>query len=554
MTDDPSQLEPSSNTVDTPPGENPIAADSDAQPAVQPAAQPAAQPVTDADAKPAVDPAAVESENATGQVARPDTPPPAARRTIKIGSQRTADSSAATMKPRPPAIQSKLAASAANESATAEQGTSMTVAPAAMPQLPEFTPPPPRLAARLSPELQAEIDSALGDLSMEEVLATSAPAVELEEGARVKVIVLSVRDDSVLADLNQQYQGFVSLKQFESPPEPGATLEVIVNRFDSDEGMYELHIAGAAVDVARWEELSEGIVVDAVVTGHNKGGLECEVNKLRGFIPASQVGLYRIDNLEEMVGQRFACVVTEVNPDKRNLVLSRRGVLERERTDAKQKLLQELKVGQTRDGVVRRLQPFGAFVDLGGVDGLVHISQLSWDRIDHPSEVLKEGQQIKVKINKINPETGKIGLAYRDTWENPWEKAAEKYQSKSTVQGTVTRLTDFGAFVKLEPGVEGLIHVSELAHHRVWRASDVLSEGQQVDVMVLSVDPDAQRISLSLKALQQPPAKKEDDSKGDDPSDTGQQSASSSTKPKRKTPLRGGVDRPSDGKNFGLQW
>ncbi len=430
----------------------------------------------------------------------------------------------------------------------------MTVAPAAMPQLPEFTPPPPRLAARLSPELQAEIDSALGDLSMEEVLATSAPAVELEEGARVKVIVLSVRDDSVLADLNQQYQGFVSLKQFESPPEPGATLEVIVNRFDSDEGMYELHIAGAAVDVARWEELSEGIVVDAVVTGHNKGGLECEVNKLRGFIPASQVGLYRIDNLEEMVGQRFACVVTEVNPDKRNLVLSRRGVLERERTDAKQKLLQELKVGQTRDGVVRRLQPFGAFVDLGGVDGLVHISQLSWDRIDHPSEVLKEGQQIKVKINKINPETGKIGLAYRDTWENPWEKAAEKYQSKSTVQGTVTRLTDFGAFVKLEPGVEGLIHVSELAHHRVWRASDVLSEGQQVDVMVLSVDPDAQRISLSLKALQQPPAKKEDDSKGDDPSDTGQQSASSSTKPKRKTPLRGGVDRPSDGKNFGLQW
>jgi small subunit ribosomal protein S1 len=301
------------------------------------------------------------------------------------------------------------------------------------------------------------------------------------------------------------------------------------------------------------------MTVDAVVTGHNKGGLECEVNKLRGFIPASQVALYHVKDLEELVGQRFPCIVTEVKPERRNLVLSRRAVLERERADAKQKLLEELQVGQTREGIVRRLQPFGAFVDLGGVDGLVHISQLSWDRIDHPSEVLQEGQKIKVKISKINPDTGKIGLAYRETWENPWEKVADKYKPKSTVPGTVTRLMDFGAFVKLEPGVEGLIHVSEIAHQRVWRPSDVLSEGQEVDVMVLAVDPAQQRISLSLKALQPRPQKKEDEQDRHDAGESAGRQQPESTSAarsanKKQQKLRGGTNRPSGGESFGLKW
>ncbi|MDH3719530.1 MAG: S1 RNA-binding domain-containing protein, partial [Planctomycetota bacterium] len=377
--------------------------------------------------------------------------------------------------------------------------------------------------------------------------------------ARIKAKVLSVREDIVLVDLDRQHQGAIAVKQFETPPEPGAVVDAIVSQFSADEGIYELQVAGAAVDVSRWEELAEGMTVDAVVTGHNKGGLDCEVNKLRGFIPASQVALYHVKNLEELVGQRFACVVTEVKPERRNLVLSRRAVLERERADAKKKLLEELEVGQTREGIVRRLQPFGAFVDLGGVDGLVHISQLSWDRINHPSEVLQEGQKIKVKISKINPDTGKIGLAYRETWENPWEKVADKYKTKSTVPGTVTRLMDFGAFVKLEPGVEGLIHISEIAHQRVMRASDVLSEGQEVDVMVLAVDAAQQRISLSLKALQQRPQKKEDEQNRKDAGESageqqpGSTSAARSTKKKQQN-LRGGTNRPSDGESFGLKW
>ncbi|MEK6249007.1 MAG: S1 RNA-binding domain-containing protein, partial [Planctomycetales bacterium] len=252
-------------------------------------------------------------------------------------------------------------------------------------------------------------------------------------------------------------------------------------------------------------------------------------------------------------GQKFSCVVTEVNPDRRNLVLSRRAVLEREKAESKQKLIKELKIGEVREGIVTRIQPFGAFVDLGGIDGLLHISQLSWDRIKHPSEVVEEGQKIKVKIAKIATDTGKIGLAYRDTFENPWATVQDRYQSKLRVTGTVTRLMDFGAFVRLEAGIEGLIHVSELAHRRVFRASDVLSEGQEVDVMVLSVDPEAQRISLSLKALEARPEPAKGTGKSEADTDT---PVPSPPLPKRKQSgdLKGGTNRPSGGDQFGLKW
>ncbi|NIL97340.1 MAG: S1 RNA-binding domain-containing protein [Planctomycetales bacterium] len=488
------------------------------------------------------------------------------KRTIKIGSQRDSDNSAAPLKAKPQNLDSSAAATVGQDTVgqdTVGQDTvgqdnlPLTTGEPSVSRKPNF--PPPRLPAKLTPEMQEELEAAVGNIEMDELLAAAAPIEELEEGARVRAKIISAREDVVLVDLDRPHQGAISLKQFASPPEPGAIVEAIVSRFIPDEGMYELQIAGAAVDVARWEELDEGMIVDAVVTGHNKGGLECEVNKLRGFMPASQVALYPVQNLEEMVGQRFPCVVTEVKPERRNLVLSRRAVLERERTAAKQKLLEELEVGQTREGVVRRLQPFGAFVDLGGVDGLVHISQLSWDRISHPSEVLQEGQKIKVKISKIDPDTGKIGLAYRDTWENPWEKVPQKYKPKATVQGTITRLTDFGAFVRLEPGVEGLIHVSEIAHQRVWRASDVLSEGQEVDVMVLAVDAGQQRISLSLKALQTRPQKEDDPQNSNqiDPSASPQQAATTPPgrpKKKKQPQLRGGTNRASGGESFGLKW
>jgi small subunit ribosomal protein S1 len=484
--------------------------------------------------------AAEGSEAADGASKTPE------RREIKIGSQRDAHI-AEQLKARPQPLD---AGGDGTDSATDRPPLfADNAAPAKF--------PPPRLEPKLSADMQQELDAALGDVSIDELMAGSQPSTteELAEGAKVTGRVISAGGENVFVDLGLRHQGVVAAKQFaEQLPEVGAELTALVSRFDAEEGLYELVLAGTAVDVSAWEEVSEGMVVDAVVTGHNKGGLECEVSRLRGFMPMSQISLYRVEDVEEYVGQRFACVVTEVKPERRNLVLSRRAMLEREQAEEKKRLLEELEVGQIREGIVRRLQPFGAFVDLGGVDGLIHISQLSWDRVQDPSEVLEVGQQIKVRVNKINPETGKIGLGYRETFENPWSKAAEKYKPRDRVTGTVSRLMDFGAFVKLEPGVEGLIHISELDHKRVFRSADVVSEGQQVDVMVLSVDAPGQRIALSLKALQEKPVR-ESKRPGQDDAAAEAAAAEQSRRKKVHDPnLRGGINRHSDGQQFGLKW
>jgi small subunit ribosomal protein S1 len=205
-------------------------------------------------------------------------------------------------------------------------------------------------------------------------------------------------------------------------------------------------------------------------------------------------------------------------------------------------------------------------VDIGGVDGLLHVSQLAWHRVQHPSQILSEGQRIQVRIEKVDPDTKKISLAYRDLLENPWSQAAAKYPPQSVVRGKVTKLMEYGAFVELEPGVEGLVHISELSHKRVWRTSDVVKEGDEVEVLVLAVDPQAQRISLSIKALSPLPQPKKDQPQEEPPQEAGQpgqpeEAAAQTTapqpkprKPKPEKPLLGGLDRPAKGQRFGLRW
>ena len=414
--------------------------------------------------------------------------------------------------------------------------------------------PAPNIREQLSPDLEAEYQRAIGGAEMDDLMAgsdavTRQPPLEPESQHTARVVAL--RRDDVFVELGGREQGIVSAKLFDEPPQPGATLELVVRRLNPEDGLYELTLPNAAVEVDDWADLHEGMLVDARVTGHNAGGLECEVNHLRGFIPVSQVSLYRVEDLAQFVDQKFTCLVTEANPERRNLVLSRRAVLEREREEARQQLLDSLQPGQVHEGVVRKLLDFGAFVELGnGVDGLLHISQLAWGRVGHPQEVLSEGQTIKVKIEKVDRAAGKISLAYRDMLENPWISADKKYPANSVVRGTVTNLMEFGAFVELEPGVEGLIHISELSHKRVWRTSDVVSKGQEVEVLVLSVDSEAQRISLSIRALapEPEPAKKEQ-----------QPDEEPSTKkpPKRKkpdAPLQGGLGSSPGGERFGLKW
>jgi len=416
--------------------------------------------------------------------------------------------------------------------------------------------PPPNKRHSLPPELERELQEALGDMAIDDLMsgtatAASAQVADLAPDSRLRGRVVSQHNENVFVDLGGPSQGVLSLRQFSEPPEPGTEVDVVVLRFDAEDGLYELSLAGAAAAVGDWSDLAEGMIVEAAVTGHNKGGLECAVNNLRGFIPAGQASIYRVEDLSTLVGERFACVVTECNPERRNLVLSRRAVLEREQAEAKKKLLEELAPGQIREGVVRNIRDFGAFIDLGGVDGLLHIGQLSWARVRHPSDLLQIGQSVKVKVLRIDPDTKKISLGMRDLFENPWNSVASKYPTRSTVRGRVTKLMEFGAFVEIEPGIEGLVHISELSHKRVWRTSDVVQEGDEVEVQVLSVDADAQKIGLSIKALQAraAPVKKDDEDEA--------ASDDEAAPIAKKTPselLKGGRSTTSGGEKFGLKW
>jgi predicted RNA-binding protein with RPS1 domain len=420
-------------------------------------------------------------------------------------------------------------------------------APAA-PRAPSAPVPIPKADEAL--DFDDELSQAMGGVSMDELFGGSKSDQEtFEPDSLQSGRVVAVRRDDVFVEFNGCQQGIVSLRLFDVPPAPGAMVQVIVQRINPEDGLYELSLPNKAVQVDDWSDLVEGMLVDVRVTGHNAGGLECEINHIRGFIPISQVSLYRVEDLAPYVDQRFTCVITEANPERRNLVLSRRAVLEREKEQAREQMLSTLRPGQIHEGVVRKLMDFGAFVDIGGVDGLLHVSQVAWGRVKHPSDVLKEGQAIKVRVEKIDPETGKISLAYRDLLESPWTLATQKYPQNTVASGTVTKLMDFGAFVELEPGIEGLVHISELSPKRIWRASDVVKEGQQVEVMVLSVDPEAQRMSLSMKALAAPPepTKKEKD-------EAEAAAASPSKKSNKPTgPLRGGLGKRT-GERFGLNW
>lgn len=475
---------------------------------------------------PSDDPAAAKDDPVSDAPARPSE-------RIRIGSQRPVDAE----KPAPVAEPKPV--HAVTESKPADKPSKY---------------PPPNVRAALTPEQEAELEAELAGASFDSLIDESATAAaELAPETKVTGRVASIHGESVFVDLGGHRQGAVPMKQFDGElPEVGAELEVLVARHNAEEGLYELSLSTAAVDVGNWDDIQLGQIVEVAITGHNKGGLECQTAGIRGFMPMGQISLYRVETPEDYVGQKLAAVVTEANRERRNLVLSHRAVMERERAEKKEKLLAELAPGQVREGVVRSLRDFGAFVDLGGVDGLIHVSKMSWDRIAHPSEVLSEGQNVKVKVERIDPDTGKIGLSYRDSAENPWDGVEAKYPIGARVTGAVSKTMDFGAFVKLEPGVEGLIHISELAHGRVHRTTDAVQEGQQVEVKILSIDREKQRIGLSLKALMAAPEKAEEDKKEEA---LYQLPADAPKAPKQKAgKLKGGTGGDRGGEKFGLKW
>jgi small subunit ribosomal protein S1 len=418
--------------------------------------------------------------------------------------------------------------------------------------------PVPNRRAALDDDLQHLLDQEIAAADLNQLMASAPGAAQrigtaLEEGQRILATIVKFNDDTVFVALGGPDEGSVPLDQFSSPPVVGQQMEVMVRAYNGADGLYECLIPGQTVSVVDWSDLEEGSLVEAVVTAANSGGLECTVGAVRGFIPVSQISEYRVETPADFVGQRLACVITEANPRRKNLVLSRRAVLERERQERRQAQMAQLHVGDTVEGTVRTIKDFGAFVDLGGLEGLIHVSRLSWDRISNPSEVLEVGQKVKVRIEKIDEATGKLSLSYRDLLEHPWDNIEQKFPVGTNVKGTVSRLAEFGAFVKLAPGIEGLIHLSELAHHRVFKVDNHVKAGQEVEVKILSVDREQQRMSLSLRAVQPKPEPVQKSDAAEVQEEASEQRPLK-VKP-RQEPLRGGTgSSESVGERFGLKW
>ncbi len=409
----------------------------------------------------------------------------------------------------------------------------------------EITPEPPRLR-ELDAEIEAELEAAMAGIDQKSLLGAGEPAKDARQPRRgdatqrQKGTVMRVHQGDVFVEMpGGRSQGLLPSTQFpEGLPKVGDPVEFHIERYDPANGLFILTREGQAV-AADWSTVQIGQTVEARVTGVNKGGLSVDVNGIRGFLPISQIDLYRVEQPEQFVNQRLLCLVTEVNPEERNLVVSRRALLERERQEQADKLWAEVAEGQIRKGVVRNVKPFGAFVDIGGIDGLVPVGEMAWKRVQDPSEIVSLGQAVEVAVIRVDREARKLTLSLRDLVASPWDRAAANYPPRSLAKGKVTRTEQFGAFVELEPGIEGLIHVSELAPNRVFNVLNVVKPGQDVEVMVLNVDADKKRISLSLKQAQQakapPPAAKQEEPEPED------EEAPPPKPRKHTTPLRGGT-------------
>jgi len=347
--------------------------------------------------------------------------------------------------------------------------------------------------------IQRELEQALGDMSLFDVL--DAEQADRSGAAKVRTgKVIAIHGDDVFVDLGGKSQGIVPAKQFEDGlPEPGDQIEVVIEDYDPDEGLVMVSLPGA-VKEADWDTLQMGQIVEGRVTGHNKGGLELVVNGIRAFMPISQIEMFRVEDLHPYADQTLRCEVIELDRSEQNLLVSQRALLERESAEAREALFEQLVEGQTVDGTVKTVMPYGAFVDIGGADGLLHVREMSYGHVKDPNEIVQPGQSVKVMVLKIDREARRISLGLKQIMPDPWVDAEMKWPVQSVVAGRVSNLADFGAFVELDDGIEGLVPISEITHERrIRHPGDVLNEGQIVQVRVMQVDTERRRISLSIK-------------------------------------------------------
>jgi small subunit ribosomal protein S1 len=326
------------------------------------------------------------------------------------------------------------------------------------------------------------------------------------EGSIVKGRILQKRQNEVLIDIGYKSEGVISISEFEDDTnlEVGSEVEVLLERLENDEGMVVLSKEKAA-QKQNWEKIvaifNNGGLITGKVKAVVKGGLMLNVG-VEAFLPGSQVDIIAPKDLRVYEGKTLECKIVKLNEERKNVVLSRRELIEAERAEKRSKLLSGIEKGGTVKGTVKNITDFGAFIDLDGLDGLLHITDMSWSRLNHPSEMLKVGQEVEVLVLDIDREKERVSLGLKQKTSNPWDKIAEKYPVNLKVKGKITNLVPYGAFVELEPGIEGLVHVSELSWtKRIARPADVLTVGQEVEAVVLGVSKEDQKVSLSIRQL-----------------------------------------------------
>lgn len=367
------------------------------------------------------------------------------------------------------------------------------------------------------PDITAMYESAVAGFE-EEGLDPAEGGGEFDVNKIVEGRILRVGDGMVLVDIGFKSEGSIPLDEWEEgdePPQVGQLVRVLIEDLEDEQagpddgGMVRISKRKARkmdqwIDILK--KIKEGDVITGGVTRKIKGGLLVDVSGVNVFLPASQVDIRRPADIGDYIGRTVQCEVLKIDEARRNIVVSRRSLIERQRKEDREALLKELEVGQTRKGVVKNIAEFGAFVDLGGIDGLLHITDMSWERIGHPSEMVQIDQELEVMVLHIDREKQKIALGLKQQGHNPWADVETKYPVGSTHKGSVVNVMSYGAFVKLEPGIEGLVHISEMSWtRRVNHPSELVNIGDEISVVILGVDKGGQQLSLGMKQTQENP-------------------------------------------------
>ncbi len=364
----------------------------------------------------------------------------------------------------------------------------------------------PELADSAGPsmdEIDREVAAAMEGMDISDRAELGGGVVtseSVEPGTEMTGTVVGLTGDEIFIEFGVKSQGVMQRSDFgkKEPIEVGRRIDAVVDRFDEESSLLILYRKGA-IQRASWANMHKGSIVEGRVTGLIKGGLEIDLQGIRAFLPGSQTSIGQLKDISVLLNEKIRCEVTEVDRRGKNVVVSRRKLLEKEQAEAAKQLKTELEVGQTRKGIVRNITEFGAFVDIGGIEGLVHISDLSWGTVDKVTDVVSMGQEIDVVVLKIDTKRDRLSLGLKQAQPNPWDKVPGSYPAGTSLKVRVVRIADFGVFAELEPGIEGLIPISEMGWTRLKSASDAVSVGDMVDAVVIRVEVAKQRLALSMK-------------------------------------------------------